>query len=585
MAPSDEPLAVDSRSVEDSGFELLSDATSQGDEGESLRWLGVIAYIALVVIMMIIAIGPSNLGWSADFVARGPDTESPQVVPGDHIQLAYLLWLWHDSITGFDHWPWVDPYLFGADGAGMVTIFGWPLVVLSLPVSLIWGPIAAYNATLYASFVLAAVCAAAWLSTLRIGRIGAAVGGLAFAFAPFRIMQSTGHHNALVAWMFPTLLLCLEKAMRGTEARARGWGFLSVFVLSSIILGGESHHSVFAAYLTAVYIAVRLPNTPFSRVRLLAIPAALGVLATGALAALIHRYVIRPSNAKGGRAMSEAAHFAPRWIDLISPNLDQFERYVYVGAVIGLLATTGFVCGVLGHRHRPLAVALAGGFLICCWFSVAPSLVGHPSLQATYRLVPFFSFSRVPGRLMLIGALLLAALAAIAIDSVRAWARPWILIPLGGLILIDLPLPLYNKLQDGGEPYAALADQATILELPVRDSGDFAGSIYTLQVMKHPGPRISGYYVYVPTDLQRLAYEAASLEARPRDSCAWRNFQLNAKVDYVAVHRQLIDSLADATWLETQLATNPGLQLIGTIDGVTMFEVVDPTFGCQALVS
>jgi hypothetical protein len=525
------------------------------------------------------------MSWSGEFVVRGPDVGKPWVVPGDHLQLAYLFWLWHDSVASWSHWPWIDPYLFGAGGGGMVTIFGWPLVILSLPVSLVWGPVAAYNVTVYASFMLAATCTALWLRALNITRLGAAVGGLAFAFAPFRIMQSTGHHNALVAWMFPLLLLCLEKALRGPAGKARRWGFISVIALASIILAGESHHSVFAAYITVVYIVIRLPSTSRSRMRLLTAPAAVGAVVTGSLALLIYWYVIRPSDAKGGRAMNEAAHFAPRWMDLFSPGWVHYERYVYIGTVIGLLAAAGLISAIVSRRHRRRAIALAIGFLVCCWFSIAPALVDHPTLQRTYRMVPLFSFSRVPGRLMVVGALLLAALAAIAVDSARAWVRPWMLLPLGALLLIDLPLPLYNGLQSGGNPYSRLRSNASILEFPVRDAGDVAGSIYSLNVMKHPGPRVSGYFVYVPTDREDLAENAKRLQDSPANVCAWRNFQLETDLDYVAVYRQLFPNLDNATAFERSLAAVPGLFSLGTIDGVTTYQVVDPTFGCTDAVS
>ena len=247
------------------------------------KW-GLALYTLLVVVLMALAIGPSNLSWGNAFIARGLDVGEPWVVPGDHLQLAYNLWLWHDAITTFDHWPWIDPYLYGAAGGGMVNMFGWPLVLFSLPISLVWGPVAAYNSTVYASFPLAALFTAAWLRALNLSRLAAAAGGLAFAFAPFRILQSTGHANALLAWMFPMLLLCLEKAMRGPDEHARRWAYASVASLASIVLAGESHHSVFAALLTAVYLLIRLRSTPMERFRVLIVPAVVGVIVTGGLA-------------------------------------------------------------------------------------------------------------------------------------------------------------------------------------------------------------------------------------------------------------------------------------------------------------
>ena len=279
--------------------------------------------------------------------------------------------------------------------------------------------------------------------------------------------------------------------------------------------------------------------------------------------------------------MSEAAHFAPRFGDLFAADWIRFERYTYVGAVIGILAICGLVAAFVHRRHRRLALGLAAGVVVCAWFSIAPAFVGHPTLQNTYRLVPFFSFSRVPGRLMVVGALLLAALVALAFDAARQWARPWMLAPLGLLLLVDLPLPLYNSLQDGSNPYSDLAEDATIMELPTLDPGDVAGSIFSLYVMRQPGPRVGGYFVYVPTDREDLNRRAAVLEDQLGDACGWRDFQLDAQLDYVAVYRQIYPETADADAIERELAALPGLDLVGTTNGVTTFEVTDPTFGCE----
>jgi hypothetical protein len=540
-------------------------------------------YLALVVGMMVVVIGPRNMSWTNEFVARGGDVSEPWVVPGDHLQLTYNLWLWQDSLTGLDHWPWIDPYLYGAGGGGMVALFHWPTTLLTVPISLVWGPIAAYNATVYAGFVLSALCTALWLRTLNLNRLAAAVGGLAFAFTPFRIMQSTGHHNALTAWMLPALLACLEMALRGPERRTRAWAYASVAALAFIVLNGESHHSVFAVLLTAVYVAVRIPSTAWARTRNLIAPSVIGAFVIGGLAFVEYWYVIRRSDAKGGRSMDEAAHFAPRMTDLFTPEMTHYERYVYVGAVTGTLALIGFVAAFRHRPHRRLAVGLALGFLVCCWFSIAPAFVDHPTLQNTYRLMPFFAFSRVPGRLMVVGTLLLAGLAALAVDRADTSARRWMLLPFGALLIWDLPLPLFNALQDGGDPYEALAEDATILELPILDAGDVAASIFSLNVIKHPGPRVGGYYVYVPTGRETLNSQAAVLEKDLTDVCAWRRLHVSAHLDYVAVYRQHYGNGPEADTIEAMLEKVPGLSPLGTTDGVTTFEVTDPTFGCAAL--
>jgi hypothetical protein len=583
-ADADDDGLIAPSSSETSEVDDRADDTTAVDDGNERSWtdgwLGVTAYLTLVAAAMIAVIGPSNMSWSGSFIVRGPDVGAPYIVPGDHLQLAYNMWLWHDSITGGGHWPWADPYIFGAAGGSMVLVYGWPLVLFATPISLIWGPIAAYNATVYAGFLLAALGTAWWLRTLRLSRVAAAAGGLAYAFAPFRILQGSGHATSLLAWMFPVLLACLELAIRGPERHARRWAYAAAFTMVSIVLSGEMHHAVFAGLLGVAYVGLRAPGAGMARLRKLVVPTAIGSVFIGIAGVIMYWYVIRPSGASAGRTMNEAAHFAPQPIDLLRPDWERFERYAYVGAVIGVLALIGFAAALVTGRRRRMAVALMIGFVLCCWFSVAPSFVDHPTLQQTYRAVPFFSFSRVPGRLMVVGSLLLAALAALAFDLGRRWLKYWTLIPLTVLLVLDLPLPLHNDLGDGGRPYSALPEGATILEFPVLDPGDAGASIYSWYVTRHPGPRVAGYFVIVPVDRDEMRRTAEILEDDPGDLCTWRELNADTDLDYVAVYRQFFADPAVADEFESRLDAVPGLHRVGTVDAVTTFEVGNPTFGC-----
>lgn len=533
---------------------------------------------------MVAVIGPSNLAWSGSFVAFDSGAAWTSFPPGDHIQLAYELWLWEDALTGGGHAPWTDPYLFGAGGGPVTILFGWPFVLVTVPVSLIWGPVAAYNVCVYLGFILAGLATAAWVRALGVTHVGAGAAGLAYALAPFRVMQGIGHATAFLAWMFPVLALCLELALRGDERRARLWGWATAAAATSIVVSGELHHAVFATLFAGIYVLVRLPGTPMRRVRLLLPPAAAAVVASGAGALALYVVLVRPSGARGGRTMEEAALYAPRLHEFLSTTAGNFERYVYAGRAIAVVGAIGLVAALIGRR-RALAGVLGAAILGCTWFAVAPSFTEHSWVQSTYRLMPFFGFSRVPGRLMVVGALLIAALVGLGIQTLGRRARPWMLLPLATVFVLDLPSP-YGNANAGGNPYEGLAEDAAILELPVYDADNVGASVYSMFVARHPGPRVGGYYVLVPAESDRARQQARELQDDLSDPCRWKSLAQRADLDYVAVHRDrygddISQRADDPDRVLTVLGSTEGLSEVRTRDVVTIFEVDPTAFQCR----
>lgn len=545
------------------------------------RTFDTTAYLVVVLLAMAVVIGPSNLAWSERFVSWAQFDGDAPLVPGDHLQLTYELWLWHDSLTGGGHAPWTDPYLFGSEGGGMAVIFGWPIVVATLPVSLAWGPVAAYNAAVYMGFLLAALFAAAWGRSLGLSLVAAGATGLAFAFAPFRVVQSVGHANALLAWMFPVLACCLERALRGDERTASRWAWIAVMTQVSIVLAGEMHHAVFAALFSGAYVLIRARRTPRRRIRRLLVPAAAGVVGTTLAAALLYVVAIRPSGASGGRTIDEAAHFAPRLVDFVRPGLQaqHYERYVYVGAVVSIGALAAIGAAAFRARHRAMVAVLVAGVAFCVWFSTAPGFVNWKPLQASYRLVPFLSFSRTPGRLMVLGALLLAALLGLGVEALGHRVRRWMLVPLAVVMAIDLPAPLFEDLGAGGNPYEGLARGATILEFPVYHPGHSDASVYSMYVVRHPSPRVGGYFVIVPEARDEPRQWADQLQADIGDGCRWGPLVDRAGIRYVAAHPYLLPP-SEGHRLVASLRAVPGLHELEGRHGVTLFEVASEDFVC-----
>lgn len=542
-----------------------------------------LGYAALVAVGVVVVVGPGALAFDDGFIAWPVTLPDATVSPGDHLQTTYYLWLWQHALATLDHLPWFDPFQFAASGHAGAQPFGWPLVLAWLPVSLLAGPVAAYNALAVGAFVACAGATYALARRLGASAPAAAVAGFAFAFAPFRLVQAATHVNALLAPLLPLLLWCAEVALRGGDRSVRRAAVGTVAVQLSIMASGELHLAVFATGLLAAYVALRLPGTSPERRRRLLVPAVALVVGTGLVAAVMYAFVLQPSVAAGGRTLDEASSFAPRPADLTRRQVDwaSFERYAYPGAAIGGLAALGAAAAMRHGRRRGLAaglVVLAAGATVA---ALAPALDAVAPLQAAYRAIPFLSFSRVPGRILVVTALALAVLAGFAVDLVRPGRWRLVAATLAvAALLVDAPRDVFERNPAGPTALDSLEPGTTVLDLPPFDPGSYSGSVYTFLLTRSPGPRAGGYSPFVRPAAREAQARTAPLADVPVDPCRWQEVARHLGIDHVAVHLDLYGPLdgqwpADGRALVDALASTPGFTPVSEA-GQTVVLAVDP---------
>lgn len=545
-------------------------------------------YAGLVLVAAVVVIGPSALAWDDAFIAW-PVTFPASIAPGDHLQMSYYLWLWEHALTTLDHLPWFDPFQFAAGGHASAQPFGWPLVVVSLPVGLLAGPVAAYNALVLVAFVASAGATSALARRLGASPAAAAVAGLAFAFAPFRLVQATAHVNALLAPLFPLLVYCAERSLHDDDPRAaRRAARATVVVQVSIMASGELHLAVFSTALLAFYVAVRAPGAPPGRLRLLALPGVALAAGTAVVAGLMYAFVLAPSVAGGGRTLAEAATFAPRLGDVVDREVSwlQFERYAYPGLVIAGLAVAGAVAAWRTGGRRLLGAGLVALVVVPLGLALAPGLEGHPFVQDAYRAIPLLSFSRVPGRILIVSALALAVLAAPAIDLVRGSGGRWALATVASIALVaDAPDGLFDRNPADLTAVALAPPGSTIVDLPPFDPGDYAGSVYTFQITRIPGPRSGGYSPFVTPEARRAQATTVPLAELPVDACRWRAVADDLAIDHVAVHLDLYGDApeqwpADGHALAEALVATPGFTEVARGGGVVLLAINFSRLAC-----
>jgi hypothetical protein len=416
-----------------------------------------------------------------------------RVTPGDHLQTVYNLWLPGHQL-GRGAAPWVDPYSFQPEVEPRVNFAGWPFAAVYGPLQAVAGTVASWNLFVLLTYVGAGGLAALWLRALGLPLGAALAGGLAFALAPYRVAQSTGHLLGPISMLLPLALYGVE--------RRRTW--LAAAALASIPLSGQVHLALGAIPFVLAYALARRRTWPG------AIAAGAGVAGGVIVWALSLRDAI-------DRPYSEVERYSATVGDFLSRDPGEFERFVYLGWLLPLAAIAGLGCLCLidtSLSSRRLALVLGLGALVPCLLALGANLPGYGVL---WRNTPLHA-TRVPERLLPIACLCLAALAAAAIACVyQTQARSRLVAAVAlALVAADLWVPLYDPLvaDEDNAVYdrGRAAPPGRLLELPPLPPDAYGASVYLYYAMQAPRERPLGYSTSAPPEA------FATAERLPRDA-------------------------------------------------------------------
>jgi len=259
-------------------------------------------------------------------------------------------------------------YPFGHDFSTSETT--WANLALGLPALLIWGEVAAFNLSLFLSFVLSGLGMYVLISSLTGSWWAGLVGGAIYAFSPYRLAHVAGGQLPLLGTQW--LPLCLWSLERVLRDRRWAWG-LGVGFFFALTALSSWYYAFMAGLLLPIYALVRArPWREHLRQR--HVWAALG--AAVLVAALCIGPAIWPTlELSGQETMSYSLQWVDRWsasvADYLLPNVMQplwggattgfyqgqryfYERVLYLGYVPLLLA------GYALWRARRKGAALAG---------------------------------------------------------------------------------------------------------------------------------------------------------------------------------------------------------------------------------
>jgi hypothetical protein len=404
------------------------------------------------------------------------------VTPGDHLQAAYDLWLpGHQLEHG--RAPWRDPYSFQPEAEPRTNFPGWPFALIFWPLQALLGTVGAWNAFVFLTYLGAGVATFAWLRALGLPHGPALVGGLVFALAPYRSVQTAaGHLSAPVSMLLPL-------ALYGVETR-RAW--LAAAALASIPLAGQVHLALAAIPFVLAYALVRRRTLEG------VVAAALGVVA----GAVVYVVAIRGTTGASGRSFGQVERYSAEWIDLVTRHARHgLESFAFLGWLVPLAAVAGLV--VLARRDRALACVFGLGAAI----PIVLALGGNtPLYRPLWDVMPGLQHTRVPERLLPVACLALAALVSYALARVdMPYATAVALV----LVALDLHVDAYTPLRadEHNAVYAKLRSlpAGRLLERPVFLPDRQEGSVYLYYAMQAPNERPLGYSTTAPKSADVVA--------------------------------------------------------------------------------
>jgi hypothetical protein len=335
--------------------------------------LGVLALFCLLTAVMVhpLVLHPASLtaGWE-----------------GDNTFCIRQFWWVKRALVDLRISPFVDPGTYYPEGHEIANGELFPATTIpAIPITMLWGPVVAYNLTLLFTFVMTGFGTYIWIRRLTGSAAAGIVAGIVAAFLPYRFAHLPGHlHMVSTHWM-PWVLYAFERFLeRKRLSRAVVLGACVAMVALS-----SWYYAYAVALMLPVYAIVRSRpwrehwNLDWWR----------GMAAAGAMAAVMVVPLIWPYlqlRARGGltRELAEMeswslnfyAFFIPNrlnpawrsWVEYWFPQEDGqwVERGVALGFTALALALVAFVAR---RRHRAI-YALVAVWVVSFLIALGPTL-------------------------------------------------------------------------------------------------------------------------------------------------------------------------------------------------------------------
>lgn len=537
---------------------------------------------------------PRHVATAIPFTGHLAGDVMRDVVPGDHLQLLYHLWLFADMVEG--HTPWFhNLYEFnvGDDAARFAPEpFYLPFSAFFAVGQWVGGPAFGWNLTgliaLWLGYAFTVRLVQRYEPSPWIARVAA----LPALLLPFRWEALLGGSPSGLAMMWiPALLLGLDVALR--EQRARGGWLAGLAVLGASF--GDLHVLAFALMAAPVWSVLALAMRPdFSWTRWRAYrPLAVALLPTVGLVALtfylrsLLQDKLDTSTMAAGRSLAEVALFSPHAPGFLRWHTPPITNQIYVGLALVALLGAGAWAVAMAWRAQPRAwrrpvlmvVVLALLFVVAVLALGPHGPLEGAAFRALRILIPPYAMIRQPAKIFCVLPTLLAMALGIGLGALvlRRASRGWrvgVLVVAAGAMILDARLQIRAglcRLPATDAAYAAVAQDAAASRLPARAlavtlwPGDsHYTSLYQHLASRHRVRLVNGYSPVVSVEYLAFIRRFASINS------GWLTSEqvdelLQRGVAYVVVHEDIYPETTGpfpvASALEA-LLSHPRLRLL-----------------------
>lgn len=473
------------------------------------RWLDLL--VLLVYTLLAIAVTwPVATHFTANVVGA---------VDGvDAYQNAWNLWWTAYALTSGQN-PFVTPLLYYPVGVDLFwQTLGFSQGLTALPVTLTLGPLAAFNFTLLASFIVAAYATFVFARRLTGSTLAALVGGTVYAFSPFHLEKVIDGNLEVAAihWL-PLYVLALYALLE----RPAWWRALLAGGLLLWVSLGSWYYGLFALLFSGAMLLVWLPGRPPRAWPRLLFWGAVPLLLWGAVLApqLLALAAAGDSALHDLRGMQVAR--SADLMDFFLPNpahpwwraaLWEWRAQFYPDAVIWNVALgwIGLALGLLGaatawNQNWRWSVLLLVALVLAMGpvLKVGGVVTSIPLPFALIQDLPGVRAGQRPNHMVVLASLMLALLSAYGaawlLDRVRRNGRPLVAIGLVlAIVALDGNAGLLTPVQRTVHPFYATLPAADggLLPLPLYINVNRSENL-TPQMVHH-WPIVGGYIARPP---------------------------------------------------------------------------------------
>ena len=407
--------------------------------------IGVAALLGVALALVMHWPLPLHIGSDIPKDLGDPLPQSWQIAWGGHALLHQPLDYWQSNM----YWPLENSLAFSDALVGYA-----PFGMIGEGFT---AAIARYDLLFLFAYALAFLGPYLLARELGVSRPAAAVAGVAFAYAPWRLEQD-GHLHVISSGGIPLALFLLVRGYR----RRSAWTVFAGWLVATWQLALGFTLGLMLAYLLAALGVLLLlswrKRRPARRVVVASVAGAAVFATMGVLLALPYQ-AVRDDHPESERTAETVAAFSGGpdmflaasglstvWGPITEPVRDGLdfipEQTLFPGLLVLVLAGLGLSrASPFSKRMRVgLGVAVLALAVLSLGFQTPAHGVPYP-YRALYELAPGWDAIRTPGRLNTLTSLGLALLAAAGAHR------------LGGRRLVALVLPLVVLIEGAGFPY------------------------------------------------------------------------------------------------------------------------------------